>query len=120
SCVRTQGGRRATVDRSNFIIGADRIRRCLIASCCAGNVIARRIGYAAGKRRGASKFSPGGRRGGSQAEKSKTNAISICVRRTPESGHVRCKRACPLYPRKRHPLVLPAYQRHLHTRDSTP
>jgi hypothetical protein len=29
--------------RSNFIIGADRIRRCLLASCCAGNVIARRI-----------------------------------------------------------------------------
>jgi hypothetical protein len=28
---------------SNFIIGADRIRRCLIVSCCAGNVIARRI-----------------------------------------------------------------------------
>jgi hypothetical protein len=27
----------------NFIIGAERTRRCLIASCCAGNVIARRI-----------------------------------------------------------------------------
>jgi hypothetical protein len=30
--------------RLNFIIVADRIRRCLIASCCAGNVIARRMG----------------------------------------------------------------------------
>jgi hypothetical protein len=33
--------------RSNFIIAADRIRRCLIAWCCAGNVIAMRISGAA-------------------------------------------------------------------------
>jgi hypothetical protein len=62
-------------------------RRCLIASCCAGNVIARRISYAAGKRRGARKFGQGGRCGGSKAAKSKTPVISICVRFTPKSGH---------------------------------
>ena len=67
---------------SNFIIGADRIRRCLIVSCCAGNVIARRISA-----RGRQQIRPGGRRGGSKAEKSKTHVISICVRRTPKSGH---------------------------------
>jgi len=50
---------------SNFIIGADRIRRCLIVSCCAGNVIARRISA-----RGRQQIRPGGRRGGSKAEKS--------------------------------------------------
>jgi len=31
---------------SNFIIGADQTRRCLIASCCVRNVIAKRIGKA--------------------------------------------------------------------------
>jgi hypothetical protein len=30
--------------RSNFTIGADRIRCCSIASCCDGNVIAKHIG----------------------------------------------------------------------------
>ena len=75
--IAVSGAARGT--RSNFIIGAERIRRCLIASCCAGNVIARRTSGAA--------IRPGGRRGGSKAKKSKTPVISICVRRTHKSGH---------------------------------